>query len=131
MQVYKFVSPTIFLRQFHLESSNFWQWSLLQSSPSMYNYSNKTWVSPDPYDSITLDEIASKELDYVGTQINHFPARLITFRTDRDVFKRGKVKSVYVRSTFRGTTRLTAYEIVFNENNSVEVHVKEVRHENK
>ena len=93
----------------------------------MYNYSNRAWVSPDPYDSFTMDEIAGKELDYVGTQINHYPVRLLTFRLDRDVYKRGKVKSIYVRSVFRNTVRLSAYEISTNEDGSIELQLKEVR----
>jgi hypothetical protein len=50
-----------FLEQFHLKSSSYFSWAVLQAFPSMYNYENHI-----------------KFYDW-DTTVNHFPLRIITF----------------------------------------------------
>ena len=116
LQLVKLFNPTPFLNQFHLSSSNFAQWSTIQLIPSMYNYSNSVWSSYDDYSQNTVDEIASEELDYAGEQVNHFPARVLTFRLDREKLFNSKVKSVYIRSCFAGKVLISAYEVEIRDN---------------
>jgi hypothetical protein len=110
-QFSKFFAPEAFQKHQHLSSSSFVQWSFLSSIPSMYNYSNSVWVSPDPYDKYTFDEVVSGELDYVRVQLNHYPVRILSFRQDRDKVFGASIKTVYLRTSFFGSTRISAYEV--------------------
>ena len=76
----------------------------------MYNFSNCIWVSPYKYDPIALNDIINRDLEHVGKQFNHYPARVLSFRKDREELINGSIKSVYIRSEFAGKTIITAYE---------------------
>ena len=75
----------------------------------MYNYSNRIWVSSSPYNPDTVNELLALELEHEGSQINHYPARVFTFRLDRETVYADKVQTVYIRSIFAGETRITVY----------------------
>lgn len=115
VQFSKFLFPSPFLKQFHLDSPGFAEWSCLQTVPSMYNYSNRAWVSRSEYDPLTLEEIVKGELDFTGIQINHYPARLLTFRQDRKKALGLSVKSVYLRSTFARESRFSVYSVILKD----------------
>ena len=125
MQLGKLFFPSPYLRQFHLNSNSFFEWSLLQTVPSMYNYSNRIWVSYDPYNEMTIKEIAALELEHEGMQMNHYPVRVFTFRQDRDKVFGPAIRSVYVRSIYGGKLRISAYEVEVIDNKA-EIILKEV-----
>ena len=77
----------------------------------MYNYSNRIWESSHEYDPITVEEILNLELEHEGTQLNHYPVRVFTFRLDRENILKGKLKTLYVRSKYRGKILVSAYEV--------------------
>ena len=111
IQLSKFIFPSKHLKQFHLNSSTFIEWAVLQSVPSMYNYSNRIWLSPDYFDPLTLEEIVRGDFDFDGIQMNHYPARVLTFRMDRKEVLGDKIKSVYMRSKFAGEIRFSVYSV--------------------
>lgn len=126
LQLFKIFSPSIFLRQSHLQSKSFPEWAFIQTIPSMYNYSNRVWESSYEYDPVTVKELLAGELEHEGMQINHFPLRVFTFRQDREQIFKSSLKTLYVRSKFMGSFIVTAYEVSI-KNGVAEVTLKEVR----
>jgi hypothetical protein len=109
LQLTKLIFPSRFLKEFHLTSDSFMEWSFLHTIPSMYNYSNRIWVSSSPYNPDTVSELLALELEHEGAQINHYPVRVFTFRLDRETVYADKVQTVYIRSIFAGETRIAVY----------------------
>jgi hypothetical protein len=104
------------LKRFHLASPNFATWAIQQPVPSMYNFDNRYWSSPQylnendlqaaelgsgPIELVSQDD--SKPLIGVETDaINHFPARTITFAFSRINLSNHPHRHIYLRSRYRG-----------------------------
>lgn len=70
------------MAKFHLQYHSFPLWSLLQFVPSMYNFANEGWFSGK--DFVPPETPKSARVWHVW--VNHYPLRLIYFRTDRGVY---------------------------------------------
>ena len=124
-------STKTFSRQFHLNSSSYTEWALLQTLPAMYNFSNEFWYTPYPYDEETMDDIEAGALDEIRHDapfsiiehyyINHYPLRLLTFNLNRRFFapEDEEILAVYVRSNYQGISTLSAYEVHLENNTTV------------
>ena len=115
-------------RQFHLDSSSFGQWALQQPVPAMYNYANEVWYEPFPYEKDLMNLIEEGGMDDESMYFNHYPVRYLTFRDERNFFEHeGPVQTIYVRSTYRGQYRLTAYQFEKDEQGAAVLKIVEVR----
>ena len=111
-----------FLRRFHLASGDFPLWAIQQTIPSMYNFENKVWISPQQLMQHEIDQLdndesriinlsASDKRNVESSMVNHFPTRMATFAYRRSVLKRIPNGYFYLRSRYRGKEIKTTYEL--------------------
>ena len=117
-----------FLRRFHLASADFSSWAIQQTIPSMYNFENKVWTSPEPLMQYEIDRLhneASREIKASGntkesagqkrniqsSMVNHFPTRLATFADMRNRLKSSPNGYFYLRSRYRGKEIKTTFKV--------------------
>ena len=111
-----------YLRRFHLASANFPGWAIQQTIPSMYNFENKVWVSPEPLMQFEIDQLENEEsrivdspsgeMAYIeSSMVNHFPTRIATFADKRTDLIRNPNGYLYLRSRYRGKEIKTTYKV--------------------
>lgn len=102
-----------YLRRFHLASADFPGWAIQQTIPSMYNFENKAWFSPEPLMQYEIDELDNEESritnpsdgetdNVTSSMVNHFPTRLATWADKRMLLLRHPNSYLYLRSRYRG-----------------------------
>lgn len=95
--ILKFACPSATreaLKQFHLRSSSFVQWAIMQLVPSMYNFENQFW------------------LYNLEGWVNHFPLRMLTFVHYRqEFFNMDEFGVVKIRSRYNNQALETLYMI--------------------
>lgn len=103
----------IFLKQFHLRSTSFIQWGLLQFVPSMYNYGNEVWISIPELQQEQLIQIDSTEPPIVYLFVNHYPLRVVTFAFAREYyFDPEGFNYIYLRSGYRGLSLSSQFQVI-------------------
>ena len=111
-----------FLRRFHLASADFPSWAVQQTIPSMYNFENKVWISPERLMQYEIDQLDNDESRIVNSNagddrniessmVKHFPTRFATFFDRRTQLKRNPNGYLYLRSRYRGKEIKTTYEL--------------------
>ncbi len=111
-----------YLRRHHLASADFPRWAIQQTIPSIYNFENKVWISPERLMQFELDQLDNDESRVVSgflgekrniesSMVNHFPTRLATFADERVQLVRNPNGYLYLRSRYRGKEIKTTYEL--------------------
>lgn len=107
------------LKRFHLATASYPAWAAHQMVPAMYNFENRIRFSNVIHPQGEFD---TQHPSYLGDAVNHFPARFITFGDQRRVFADGKDGMFEMTSAFAGTTLVSRWELIHQNDDTVHVH---------
>ncbi len=101
------------LSKFHLTLRPFEYWAATQFVPSMYNFHNEFYWSLEP-----LAGTLNPDTPNAGhLTVNHYPLRMIVFTVNRRNAVMRQPVHVYLRSSYRGRERVTAYLLLTTPQN--------------
>lgn len=101
----------LWMKNMHLTSSSFVGWVAVQFVPKMYSFDNEIfWIWED-----------DGQLEDVHFRLNHYPLRLITFDSERNlIIKQPHPSFLEMRSSYRGVCNSTRYIWEFVDENSTD-----------
>lgn len=93
----------------HLRPPSMTRWVPVQLAPKMYAFAHRVWLSDEPLTAELLDAEGGPPFPVHGYWLNHYPGRMAFEMDRRDLAARGSTDHAFVRSSYRGLVRESAF----------------------